>query len=354
MYIRVFKIIFLLFFITNVIAKDKMVFAIDVIRHGDRTPINEIPNDPYNWAEGLGELTALGMNQEYKLGQSFNKMYINKLLPANYSAKSLYVRSSDYNRTLMSAQSVLLGLYPTGSGPLLTDGSYALPNAFQPVPIHTDSENNEVLFIHHKNADFKKVVNDNVYSTKEWQKKNEQYKDKFIVWNKATGFNIKDLQDIITLGDNLHIRKLHGVPLPKNIDEVEAQEIMALANWAMVTIYKSYPVALIARGKLLNVIVDYLQHAINDDSNPLKYVLFSGHDTTILALLSSLHAPALQVPSYASDLKFILFKKDNKAYYINISLNGKRIKIPSCHQINCTLDEFIEATAVISSSKNTF
>ena len=165
MHLKIFKIMFLLFFIENVIAKDKMIFAIDVIRHGDRTPINEIPNDPHNWSEGLGELTALGMNQEYKLGQSFNKMYINKLLPANYSSKNLYIRSSDYNRTLMSAQSVLLALYPMGVGPLLKDRASALPNAFQPVPIHTDSENNESLFIHHKNPEFKKVVNDNVYST---------------------------------------------------------------------------------------------------------------------------------------------------------------------------------------------
>lgn len=344
MKLKILQIVLGLFFIVNALAEDRMLFAIDIIRHGDRTPTNEIPNDPHKWSEGLGELTAIGMNQEYKLGNAFYSMYINKLLPEHYSAKSIYVRSSDYNRTLMSAEAVLLGLYPMGSGAALPkEKEYALPNAFQPIPVHTTAENNDDLFISYKTPQFRKVVNDIVTISKEWQEKNKQYKSKFAIWSKATGLDIKDLEQIIALGDNLKIRKLNGVVLPKGINEVDAKEIMELADWAMITIYKSYPVARIGVGKILNTIGNYLQNA-SSGNLPLKYVLFSGHDTTIMSLLSSLHAPLHYVPNYASDLKFILFEKEENNYYVQISLNGKNVKIPSCHQLNCSLEEFIQAT----------
>lgn len=49
-------------------AQNKLIFAVDVIRHGDRTPTNAIPRDPFVWPQGLSELTAKGMHQVYLLG----------------------------------------------------------------------------------------------------------------------------------------------------------------------------------------------------------------------------------------------------------------------------------------------
>jgi acid phosphatase len=47
----------------NLSAGEKWVFAIDIIRHGDRTPTAELPgDDPAIWREGLGKMTALGMS----------------------------------------------------------------------------------------------------------------------------------------------------------------------------------------------------------------------------------------------------------------------------------------------------
>ncbi|MFO0319717.1 MAG: histidine phosphatase family protein, partial [Neisseriaceae bacterium] len=76
-----------------------LIFAIDIIRHGDRTPTTEIPKDPYSWQEGLGELTANGMKQEFNLGKNLRNKYVvqYKLLPAKYNNDFIYVRSSDYN-----------------------------------------------------------------------------------------------------------------------------------------------------------------------------------------------------------------------------------------------------------------
>src|ERR1700730_861864 len=96
----------------NAWSQEKLIFAIDLIRHGDRTPINSIPKSPpYHWAEGPGQLTPEGMQQEYQLGVQFRKRYIDQyhLLPPHYDGDTIYVRSSDYDRTLMSAESLLMG-----------------------------------------------------------------------------------------------------------------------------------------------------------------------------------------------------------------------------------------------------
>ncbi len=41
-------------------ANDRLIFAVDIVRHGDRNPGAEIPNSPYKWNGDLGELTEAG------------------------------------------------------------------------------------------------------------------------------------------------------------------------------------------------------------------------------------------------------------------------------------------------------
>src|SRR3990167_8709658 len=93
----------LLFIPTQSFAAEKLVFAIDLIRHGDRTPVTPLKNVNYEWKEGPGQLTAEGMRQEFELGQSLRRYYVEQthLLPANYKYGTMYVRSTDVERTLM-------------------------------------------------------------------------------------------------------------------------------------------------------------------------------------------------------------------------------------------------------------
>lgn len=62
------------------------------------------------------------------MGQLIRHRY-SSYLPIEYSAKEFYVRSSDRNRTLMSAQAVLAGLFPR-VGVNLTD-------QLNPMPVHS-------------------------------------------------------------------------------------------------------------------------------------------------------------------------------------------------------------------------
>jgi lysosomal acid phosphatase len=338
------SLIILLFVSTAAYTKQTLVFAIDIIRHGDRTPTIEIPKDPYHWPEGLGELTAIGMHQEFDLGNNFRKEYINQyqLLPKKYAASTLYARSTDFNRTLMSGESLLFGLYPLGTGPALRgQTSAALPMYYQPIPIHTVPQPQDSLLRPENKEDFKQLIAQYVIASDAWQTKLSQSKTKLQRWSKITGIPMKDLYQVIPLSDNLYIRKLYSVPMPRGISNQDRDEIINLGQWAIRTIYQPYKVGDYASKNLRATIANYLLKASQANSK-LKYVLFSAHDITLLALMSAFHHPLNGSPPYASDMKILLFKNDvNGEYYVKLTFNGKNIRLAGCQHALCTIEEFL-------------
>eukprot|EP01017_Pseudomicrothorax_dubius_P048332 TRINITY_DN8771_c1_g1_i2.p1 TRINITY_DN8771_c1_g1~~TRINITY_DN8771_c1_g1_i2.p1 ORF type:complete len:243 (-),score=28.37 TRINITY_DN8771_c1_g1_i2:4-732(-) len=144
----------------------ELKFVIQFNRHGARAPLHKF-FDISGWKE-KGVLTARGMRQLYLLGAELRKRYITDkhFLPETYDPNLVLIRSTAFNRTLQSAQSLVLGLYPLGTGELLTDDypqkkavppgydTYdlldlkleALPSRYQPIPIHVKlPEEDELL-----------------------------------------------------------------------------------------------------------------------------------------------------------------------------------------------------------------
>ena len=76
-------------------------------------------------------MTITGIEQHHRLGAYLRTRY-GSLLSPNYTASEIFVRSTDTDRTLMSAQSNLVGLYPVVN---MTNDKVPI----QPIPIHTVS-----------------------------------------------------------------------------------------------------------------------------------------------------------------------------------------------------------------------
>ncbi|XP_048401272.1 lysosomal acid phosphatase isoform X5 [Stegostoma tigrinum] len=105
-----------------------------IYRHGDRSPINKYPTNPYteeDWPQGLGQLTQVGMRQQYELGQFLRERY-KDFLNSSYDRREIYVRSTDIDRTLMSARANLAGLYPPHGHQIFRPDLN-----WQPIPVHT-------------------------------------------------------------------------------------------------------------------------------------------------------------------------------------------------------------------------
>jgi hypothetical protein len=71
-------------------------------------------------------LTGTGMQQLFAVGSSLRQRYVTNMgiLNTSYTREEVAVRSTSYDRTLMSAEALLEGLYPPGTGP---DGDNSAP-----------------------------------------------------------------------------------------------------------------------------------------------------------------------------------------------------------------------------------
>ncbi|EYC41909.1 hypothetical protein Y032_0551g3322 [Ancylostoma ceylanicum] len=117
-------------------------------RHGDRSPTKTFKNDPFqegNWTfggGGFGQLSPLGMKQHMDLGKLLRTTYVDTgFLSKRYSSKEIYVRSTDTNRTIISAMSNIVGMYGQPNKGNVPDEDYpsdpSWPQGYVPVAVHT-------------------------------------------------------------------------------------------------------------------------------------------------------------------------------------------------------------------------
>lgn len=324
-------------------AHDRLVFAVDVIRHGDRTPIDEIPAAPHVWAEGLGQLTPKGMHQEFELGSKMRSAYVDQyhLLASRYTAGTLYVYSTDYDRTLMSAQSFLMGLYPPGTGPSLASGRSALPNAARPIPIHTIATEMNMSLVYDSDPEkFNDLMARYVFSIPEWKKKTDALRPQFVRWSQATGIVITNLNQLTSVGDTLYIHEIYHIALPSGLSADDARTIIDAGNWAFVTRFKPAEIGRITGRALLKTIADEIAQA-SQGKTLLRCVLFFAHDNTLLSQMSALGAPLAEAPPYAAHLHFALFDAGGKFFRIKVTYNDQPVAIPACGGSSCSLTQFM-------------
>lgn len=322
----------------NAFSQEKIIFSLDVIRHGDRTPTIALPKKPYTWPEGIGQLTAEGMRQEYELGVRLRKEYITQknLLPVSYQAETIYVESTDFDRTLMSAQSLLMGLYPLGTGP-----KSALPESYQPIPVHTKPLKQETVLIPDLDKQrFDELLKKYVFTRSDWLEKTVALQPHFKQWSEATGLTITNLEQLMVLGDLLSIFQAHHISFPDGISEEDADKIMAVAKWTSAARFKPVEIGNATGRVILKMIADYLSKA-SQQKTKIKYVLLSAHDSTIMTTMSALHASLEESPRYASRLNFSLFESSPGDYIVKISFNDQPVLIPACGNTTCTLTQFI-------------
>ncbi|OGT53808.1 MAG: hypothetical protein A3E84_03785 [Gammaproteobacteria bacterium RIFCSPHIGHO2_12_FULL_42_13] len=311
-------------------ATEKLLFAVDIIRHGDRTPIYEIPKAPYQWKEGLGQLTTTGMKQEIKLGEALRKKYVNqyRLLPAKYQPETVYVRSTSWDRTIMSAEFLLRGLYPDNTRSL---------DYYAAIPIDTVPNEDDNLLLAKPNKNVFAIAKNYLINKKSWHDQASTMQAKLNAWQAETGIPLTNFSNLNQLADNLRIRKLKNVPLPAGMSNQDAEQIMAMSEAADVNAFKNkynFPM-----GKECLKKINAYVNAAKSGKTPLKYVLFSGHDTTILSVMSALDTPLDTNPPYASHLNFSLYS-NNDRYYVKVSYNDKPVNVPACGGDTCSLAQF--------------
>ncbi|KAI6183298.1 Acid phosphatase [Aphelenchoides bicaudatus] len=371
----------------------KLVFIQALWRHGDRSPIlaYTIPSDklgPANWTKGgggYGQLSPTGMNQHMLLGGKLRTRYNNTISP-RYVANEVYIRSTDVNRTLLSAISNMVGFYPYSSAVPNED----VPNKFSqwphfvPVPVHTVPEHwDPVLGVH--NCSYERTVFEKLVNSTEWKKTVKDNQDLLNKVQKFGGFKNFTLDQIIGVRDTLFIEKtstIDGIHMPDHFTEELFNQIDELAGVVDdledgINVAKdgdfdfSIELPKVTGGPLLWEIINHMQQKRacldktskrTDDEqkacdyfDPLKYYAFSAHDSTISTLFSTFgfkesNFNSTGLPHYASCVTIELYQsttKGTKDYKIKVlywpELHGPwdvTHWVTGCDN-HCSLDDFV-------------
>lgn len=328
-------------------AHGKLVFAVDLIRHGDRTPLMEIPTVSYTWKEGLEQLTQKGIDQEFALGTKLKERYITQshFLSENYLPGTLYARSTGLDRTIMSANSALAGLY---------FGTESLHISKHPViPTHNCPRAQEDLLFPDNNLTFNFNITDASQDSRvplfqtlilplpEWQAKEQSLKSNFARWSQATGVPITQLYDLKNLGDTLFIYQLNQIPRPPLLSEEDVSTIIKEGMWANCKVFQNKIIGQVAAANLLQDITSSFQAATTQSNQPLRYRLYCAHDTTFLVTLTALGAatPLTDIPPYAADLNLELFDEGSGHYIVQVMLNDQPVLLSCSGKNTCTLDQ---------------
>ncbi|XP_071792151.1 prostatic acid phosphatase-like isoform X1 [Asterias amurensis] len=318
-----------------------------LFRHGNRSPIAAYPSDPYqedSWPQGFGQLTQKGMRQHYELGQWFRKRY-STFLNSSYVRTEISVRSTGYDRTIMSALSNLAGLYPPSNKQIWNQELL-----WQPIPVFSvPKEDDFLLSIDHTPCPrYNEILAEAATKKNNYLSKHKSFLQSIA---KYCGFdsNPVSFKNYSRVADTTFFEREDGRKLP---DWATPDVIQKLFN--VINVYYTIESQMgdeflrLGAGPILNEIVGHLKNK-TAGKETTKMFMYSAHDDNVESLLASLQVFNDLWPPTASCVIIELYQEDNKSFTIDVLFKNASNKEPEKLQMPgssgpCTLDHFYKIT----------
>lgn len=269
-----------------------------IFRHGQRTPADTYPNDPYvnfNFAPvGWGQLTLEGKRDQYEQGQWMRRRY-GSFLGDLYHPDVVEVRSTDVPRTQMSAMLAMAGLWPPAP-----EQRWNPRLDWQPVAVKSQSlDQDDLLLVRVPCARYGEMLEEVMQSPPvvALLKENEPL---LRYLTEKTGMKIATPDDVQSLYSTL---------------KAEEGFHLALPDWANGTVYPDAMTLLTALSFEINVMTREMQrikggplvkavmkHSVDRANGDLKaerrMYAYAGHDSTVANFLIAMGAWDTQIPGY--------------------------------------------------------
>ena len=344
----------------------RLVGVVELFRHGARSPqmfVDEF-GDMENWPEGKEELVPEGMRQHYLLGTYSREKLVKSegLLSERYDTAEIYVFSSDFNRTLMSAQSYLSGLYSAGTGPKLrqTNSIISPPIQIENLPDISSSLsqnalpfNTQLIPIHSKEFKSQYALNPssacNYYKQLSLAKKSmkderniilSEYPEVLDSIMKNMNYSLSKAQDeFMVIMDSMISYEFRFESLPLNFSK--SFFVKAKKTHDKLKNYHENEPDLLARFSGTGFFIQVLNHfeEISQNKTSTKLFAYSAHDSTMQAVFSFLKLDTTVNPPFASLVSFDLIQ-DEDSLKVEIIFNGRKLEMGACESGTCSLEEF--------------
>ncbi|XP_066144825.1 venom acid phosphatase Acph-1-like [Euwallacea fornicatus] len=323
-----------------------------LFRHGNRNPEYDSiwEGNPYTdesfYPEGFAQLTNAGKETAYQMGLFLRQSY-GEFLGETWNINTLDVRTTDYNRTKMSAMLMLAGLYP----PKCEDnwsGEEGFP--WQPIPynywpLENDTLLNSLLILESPTfcKEFLALLNSTEISTY----LSGKYGAAMAILNRYTGIPFTDYRVALKYADTMKIQTELGYKLPDWCSQVYPKPLTDLTS----DFYYIYTNTTVLRrqfaGQLVNKILQDSDSVANGSLSPStrKMFVYSAHDFNVGTMVLSLDAYQMsRPPPYGSIVIFEVHEIDEvyglQLYYQDYSTRKPHaLNIPGCNHF-CPLTKF--------------
>ena len=393
---KVFYIINIIILLISITNQAELRWAFEIFRHGARTPYSGMTSDfkdcfNQQWI-GLKELTGVGLRQHFLVGYRNRIKYINeaKLIKPYYDPREVYIISTDSNRTIMSANAQIQGLYPPGTGPSiypnqteravppvntediqeeiekLNEYNYtALPYKMNIIPVHSFFNADHFIQLQDKKVCPKTLE----YYTKNQQRPEvvdflnnmtEKYGDKLneklIIKDKSRDV-LKDYTKAYYIFDTIIASYTEGYDLP----DLGVSEQELLNDSYQFFIYdlvgngidRDKDICLYSMSPIFDRILKWIDLKIEKDIKGEKdytnfdlpkFVMFSAHDSTcgaFMGFMLEVFRTEIAYPYFATNINLELYLDQKGAtikkedYYIEYIINDESIK-------NISYTEFVD------------
>jgi hypothetical protein len=253
---------------------------------------------------GMGRLTKEGYKQHLRLGEMLRHRYVESshfLAETFDQSCPIYVRSTDYARTIASVQALLTGLYPIEKRQSGENGQFS---------IHMRASYMENLYPRIDKTEMKNLA-----------KKIRESHEKISV----TGFP----RDVLGLVTTLESLTLHGHTVPELPEGVTREDVEDLAAKYEGELFGNERFAKLCIGNFATELFD----GFDDREKKGQFRIVSAHDTTLAPLLGVLGAIGedgkLPHPPCGSSVILELWRNPQAEDLVHILYNSEPLFLPA-------------------------
>ncbi|KPI93945.1 PREDICTED: venom acid phosphatase Acph-1-like [Papilio xuthus] len=338
------------------------VLVFSIFRHGDRTPDQE-ELDKYPAEEkseklffpfGKKALTNKGKQRGFKVGEYLRERY-DEFISQLYLPDEIKIRTTDYDRTKMTALTAMSALYP----PLPPQRWNPALN-WQPVPYDTLEYQHDDLLYWYNCPRYTKLRN-SVYELPEVKKWLEPYESFYSYLSDKTGTNITTPEDVFFLDNLFQTLENVGVKPPKWAQEV-MPKIKEMTKIEYAIEYYDDDLIRIASGVLLGDIVNASTLAVAGDLDQPKMRLYSAHENNVAGLMAAARVFQPHQPKYGSTFSLELRRRNDTGQYGFLAVyaaiaGGPDVFLPvdGCgDSLFCDFDTFVNITKNVINTRERF